>query len=186
MNHHAVIYASLSKAQKYNPQPSLSDLPSSERIVIIAVVAVVAVLVVYAVYDLTSVPGTVTTSVPTSFNVNGRTYAFTYIATTQPEREIGLMNKRVTNTTTMLFAFPYSGQWQFWMYDTNTSLDMIWVDANGSAGRVVYVVTAAQPCYDSGSCKIYAPPASANFVIEAKTGFASANGIQYGTTIQFS
>jgi uncharacterized membrane protein (UPF0127 family) len=160
-------------------------LPSSERIILIAAVVVVAVLVVYAIYDLTSVPGTVTTSVPTSFKVNGRTYTFTYIATTQPERESGMMNKHVTNSTTMLFAFPYSSQWQFWMYNTNTSLDMVWVNANGNAGRVVYVVTAAQPCYDSGSCKIYTPPASANFVIEAKTGFASANGIMNGTTIQF-
>jgi uncharacterized membrane protein (UPF0127 family) len=160
-------------------------LPSSERIILIAVVAVVAVLVVYAVYDLTSAPGPVTTPVPTSFKVNGRTYTFTYIATTQPEREVGLMNKRVTNTTTMLFAFPSSGQWQFWMYDTNTSLDMVWVNANGSEGRVVYVVIGAQPCYDSGSCKVYTPTASANYVIEAKTGFAGANGIQIGTAIQF-
>jgi uncharacterized membrane protein (UPF0127 family) len=150
-----------------------------------AVVVVVAVLVVYAVYDLTNVPGPVTSSVPTSFEVNGRTYAFTYVATTQPEREAGLMNKHVTNTTTMLFAFPSSGQWQFWMYDTNTSLDMVWVNANGNQGRVVYVVAAAQPCYDSGSCQVYTPSAPANYVIEAKAGFAGVNGIQDGTAIQF-
>jgi uncharacterized membrane protein (UPF0127 family) len=96
------------------------------------------------------------------------------------------MNRKITNGTTMLFAFPSSGQWQFWMYDTNTSLDMIWVSANGNAGSVVYVVSGAQPCYDSSSCTIYSPTASADYVIEAKAGFAAANGIQAGTAIQFA
>lgn len=155
----------------------------SGRTLVIAVVAVAAVLVGYTLYTVSMVPGTVTTSVPTSFSVNGRTYTFTYIATTQAEREAGLMNRRVTNTTTMLFAFPSFGAWQFWMYDTNTSLDMIWV--NGTSGQVVYVVTSAQPCYDSSACTVYIPTAAANYVIEGKAGFAAANGIAVGTTIRF-
>jgi uncharacterized membrane protein (UPF0127 family) len=161
-------------------------LPSSERILLIAAVAVVAVIAVYTVYLVTGVPGAVTGRVPTSFTVNGRTYTFTYIATTEAERQQGLMNKQITNATTMLFAFPSSGQWSFWMYDTNTSLDMIWVSANGNAGSVVYLVTGAQPCYDSSKCAVYSPTASANYVIEARAGFASANGVQIGTTIQFA
>ena len=116
----------------------------SGRTATIAVVALAAALVGYTLYTVSLTPGAVTSPVPTSFSVNGRTHAFTYTATTQAEREAGLMNKKVTNTTTMLFAFPSFGIWSFWMYDTNTSLDMIWV--NGTSGRVVYLVTAAQPC----------------------------------------
>lgn len=155
----------------------------SGRVVAIVVIAFVALLAGYTLYSLSIVPGTVTSPVPTSFTVDGNTYTFTYIATTQKAREAGLMNKEVTNATTMLFAFPSFGEWQFWMYDTNTSLDMIWI--NGTSGQVVYVEPSAQPCYDSGSCTVYTPTAPANYVIEAKAGFAAANDIAVGTIIQF-
>jgi uncharacterized membrane protein (UPF0127 family) len=160
-------------------------LPSSNRAVALIIVAVVAVLVVYAAALLSSVPASVNTPVPSEFTVNGRTFVFNYTATTQPEREAGLMNKRVTPSTTMLFAFPSSGQWQFWMYDTNTSLDIIWVSAAGNSGQVVYLVTSAQPCYSSGSCTLYTPTGSANYVIEAKAGFAATYGVAVGTPIHF-
>ncbi len=160
-------------------------MPSSEKIIFAAAVAIVAVIAVYTVYTLSAVPGTVTTPVPSSFTVNGNTYAFTYVATTQAEREAGLMNKKIANTTTMLFAFPSSGQWQFWMYNTNTSLDIIWVSATGESGSVVYLVTGAQPCYESSTCTVYSSTAPANYAIEAKAGFAAANDIHLGTAIQF-
>lgn len=157
------------------------------RLMIISVLASVALIGVYSFYVATSGPGPVTTAVPSSFTVNGRTYSFTYTATNQAERQQGLMNKAVTNTTTMLFAFPYFSNWQFWMFDTPTSLDMIWVNATGSSGRVVYLVTSAPPCLTSNSntCARYTPTADANYVIEAKAGFAAANNITVGSTILF-
>jgi len=161
-------------------------LAPSGKIIAIAAVVVVALLVAYTIYEYTSVPGTVTTPVPSKFTVNGRSYSFTYIATTYSERLEGLMDKQITNSTTMLFAFPSFSEWQFWMLDTNTSLDMIWVNATGATGRVVYVVTSAQPCYDSNTCMVYIPTSPANYVIEAKAGFASANGVATGTGISFS
>ena len=159
----------------------------SRKILALCVTAVVALLVVYTVYESSNVPGSVTTGVPSRFSVNGRTLVFTYVATTQQEREAGLMNKKVTNATTMLFAFPYSSNWAFWMYDTNTSLDMIWVNATGDSGRVVYLIAAAPPCFNSFGygCATYTPSAQANYVIEAKAGFAAAYGITTGTTLLF-
>jgi uncharacterized protein len=153
----------------------------------VVVVVVVVLVGVYAVYLATSGPGSVTSPVPSTFTVNGRTYSFTYTATNQVQREAGLMNKVVTNTTTMLFAFPYFDRWQFWMFDTPSSLDMIWVNATGNSGRVVYLVTLAPPCLttNSNSCARYSPSAEANYVIEAKAGFAAANNITKGSTIQF-
>jgi len=155
------------------------------KAITVLAVAAIALLVAYTVYATTSGPGSVTTAVPAQFTVNGRSFTFTYVATTPQERAEGLMNKKVTNVTTELFAFPSSGQWQFWMYDTNTSLDMMWVNTVGGSGHVVYLVTAAQPCYDSSACAVFTPTAPANYVIEAKAGFAAANGITDGTTIQF-
>jgi len=157
------------------------------KVLAIGVIAVVALLVVYTVYESSVVPGSVTSNVPSGFSVNGRTFAFTYVATTQQEREAGLMNRKVTNTTTMLFAFPYSSNWAFWMYDTNTSLDMIWITATGDSGRVVYLVAGAQPCFNSFGygCATYTPSKPANYLIEAKAGFAAANGITTGATVLF-
>ncbi len=165
-------------------------MASTGRIVAIGAAAAVALLVLYTVYQFASVPGPYTSPVPSQFTVNGKTYPFTYTATNQDERVAGLMNRKVTNTTTMLFAFPYPGVWLFWMKDTNTSLDMIWVKANGTTGEVVYVQASAPPCLNVSwpdSCPEYgSQTAEANFVIEAKAGFASSNGVSTGTQIQFS
>ena len=157
------------------------------RVFVVCVIAVVVLLVVYTVYGYSTVPGSVTSKVPSRFSVNGKTFVFTYIATTQQQRQAGLMNRKVTSNTTMLFAFPYSSNWAFWMYDTNTSLDMIWVNATGNSGRVVYVENGASPCFNSlgYGCATYTPSAPANYVIEAKAGFAAAYGITTGTTVQF-
>jgi uncharacterized membrane protein (UPF0127 family) len=160
-------------------------LAPSGKAIAIVVIIIGTLLLVYTIYESMNVPGSVTSQVPSEFTVNGRTYAFTYVATTQSERQAGLMNKKVTYSTTELFAFPYFGEWQFWMYDTNTSLDMIWVNATGDTGRVVYIVTSAQPCYIASACTVYTPTAPANFVIEARAGFVAANGILTGTQIQF-
>ena len=154
----------------------------SGRTVTVMVVAMAAILVGYTIYSSSSVPGCATGHIPASFTVDGKAFQFTYTATCQPGRETGLMNRRVSNSTTMLFAFPSFGQWSFWMYDTNTSLDMIWV--NGTSGRVVYLVTSAQPCYDSGACAVYTPTAAADYVIEARAGFAYTYGIHVGTAIE--
>ena len=159
----------------------------SRRMLALGVIAVVALLVGYTVYESSVGPGSVTSKVPSIFTVNGRTFVFTYVATTQQEREAGLMNRKVTNNTTMLFAFPYPSKWAFWMYDTNTSLDMIWVNATGDSGRVVYLTAGAPPCFNSFGygCATYAPSTEANYVIEAKAGFAATYGITTGTTILF-
>jgi uncharacterized membrane protein (UPF0127 family) len=147
----------------------------------------VAGLAVYGVYIVEFQDGTVTSPVPSKFTVNGRTYTFTYVAITEAEREHGLMNTSVTDSTTMLFAFPSSQTWQFYMYDTNTSLDMIWISATGFAGKVVYVAADAQPCYLApDKCPRFTPTGPANYVIEGKAGFAAANNVTSGVTIQFS
>ena len=148
--------------------------------------AIAIILVLFASYEFYAAQvqqGDFTGSVPSAFTVNGKTYTFTYSATTPAERQTGLMNKMITDATTMLFAFPSFGRWSFWMYDTNTSLDMLWLNATGSTARVVFMVTDAPPCYDSAGCAVYTPPSPANFVIEAKAGFAAANGVEVGTAV---
>lgn len=159
--------------------------PEGAAATFLIVVVVVAGFVVVAGGFSLGGQGGVSAEVPTSFTVNGKTFVFNFTATTGPERAAGLMNRRVTSTTTMLFVFPSFSRWAFWMYDTNTSLDMMWVNATGTSGRVVYLVDSALPCYNANACAIYTPPLAANYVIEAKAGFAANNGVTVGTEIQF-
>ncbi|MDG6909808.1 MAG: DUF192 domain-containing protein [Nitrososphaerota archaeon] len=157
-------------------------MASLSKLIAIAAAALV-VFASYEFYVTQAQPGDFTGSVPSAFTVNGKTYTFTYSATTPAERQTGLMNKMITDATTMLFAFPSFGRWSFWMYDTNTSLDMLWLNATGNSARVVFMVTSAPPCYDSAACAVYTPSSPANFVIEAKAGFAAANGVAVGTAV---
>jgi uncharacterized membrane protein (UPF0127 family) len=145
-------------------------------------IAVVVLVVAYAAYVAFTPPGPVTMPVPSAIFVSGKTFSITYTATTPAERQAGLTNREVTNGTIMLFVFPSAGVYKFWMYDTNTSLDMIWVEASG---HVVYVYADALPCYNLMACPTFGPTSQANYVIEAKAGFAQANGIVAGTTIEF-
>lgn len=154
------------------------------RAAAVAAASAVVILAAYEVYAMQPQQPAFTGVVPSSFTVNGKTHSFTYAATTRAQWEAGLMNTKVTNTTTMLFAFPYFAQWSFWMYDTNTSLDIIWLNATGSSATVVYLVTMAPPCYISSDCKVYTPSAAANYAIEAKSGFAAVNRIQVGTAVK--
>ena len=149
--------------------------------------ALVVALALAAGYALLNVPGRANvTSVPSRFTVNGRTFPITYVATSDSERQTGLMNKEITNATTMLFIFPSSGVYSFWMYDTNSSLDIMWINATGSMGKVVYIVPGAPSCYLAFTCQRYTPSSPANYVLEARAGFAAANGIATGTEVQFA
>ncbi len=119
-------------------------------------------------------------NVPVSFTVGNRTFGFTSYALNISQQEQGLMNATVTNQTFELFVFRNQSFFQFWMKDTYSPLDIMWVDANGTTGRIVYIVNAT-PCasYDPSqtNCDIYTPPSVANYVIETKAGFAERYGI---------
>lgn len=123
----------------------------------------------------------------TSFSVGGKTFELTYVATNQTAIENGLMGAKVTNSTTELFVFPTLGYYSFWMFNVNSSLDIMWVDAphGGNTGTFVYLALDSPPCSVSLLCAHYDPTARANYVIEAKAGFAAANGIKVGTPVSF-
>ena len=124
----------------------------------------------------------------TRFSVGGKTFPFTYVATNQSMLDKGLMGTKVTDSTTMLFVFPNPGYYSFWMFGVNSSLDMIWVEASAgsNSGKVVYLALDAPPCHVSVVCTRYQPTSRADFVIEARGGFAAANGIDVGTTVVFN
>jgi uncharacterized membrane protein (UPF0127 family) len=128
-------------------------------------------------------------SAPYTFVVNNRSYKITAYESTEQQLEEGLMNATVTNSTFALFNLGKPGIYPFWMKDTYYQLDIIWLYYNTSTGtaRVVYIANAT-PCVDYSknqtSCIIYTPPAYANYVLEAKQGFADSSGISVGSTIK--
>jgi uncharacterized membrane protein (UPF0127 family) len=157
--------------------------PSLKATVSIAIVILVLFAAVYVLLSSTG-PANLQ-SVPSHFTVNGKTFAITYVAINESERQAGLMNRKVTNTTTMLFVFPSAGIYPFWMHNVNSSLDIMWLNVTGSAGRVVYLVTNVPGCSLALGCPNYTPTSAANYVIEAKGGFAEANTVIVGTNVQF-
>ena len=159
--------------------------PSSRAILSIAIIVIVIAAAVYVIIG--SPTRANLQSVPSRFTLNGRTFEITYVATNETEWEAGLMNKKVTNSTTMLFVFPSLAVYPFWMYHVNSSLDIIWLNVGGDLGRVVYLVTDVPGCTGlSFVCPNYTPSSAANYVIEAKGGFAASNGVGVGTTVQFA
>jgi uncharacterized membrane protein (UPF0127 family) len=121
----------------------------------------------------------------TSFYLNGKSYNITAIAVTEAQQIHGLMNTTISNSTIMLFEFPVLGIYPFWMYDTYSNLDMLWLNASGGSGTVVYIESNATSCLVLAKClnQTYTPNALANYVIEAKAGFVQRNGISVGDKI---
>jgi len=152
-------------------------------IITIVLIPLLIVAAYILLYDSTSIANS--SEHYSSFSVGGKTFKLTYLATNDSTRQKGLMDIKVNNDTTMLFVFPSSGYYSFWMFGVNSSLDIIWVDApaGSNVGKVVYLALDAPPCHVSVACTTYQPTAKADFVIEAKGGFSSANGVVLGTTI---
>jgi uncharacterized membrane protein (UPF0127 family) len=154
---------------------------------LVLVVVLVPVLIVAAyvlLYDSAQVASSPNAHYA-SFSVNGKTFRLTYLATNQTELEKGLMGVKVTDSTTELFVFPNEGHYSFWMFGVNSSLDIMWVDVppGSDSGSFVYLALGAPPCQVAVTCPDYENTAIANFVIEAKAGFAAANGIEVGTPV---
>lgn len=98
------------------------------------------------------------------------------VASTPDERRRGLQRRReMAPDAGMLFIFPQSRPYRFWMKDTLIPLDMIWLDENG---RVVDIRTAV-PC-QADPCPTYAPQGAAKYVLELNAGVAEAVGMKIG------
>ena len=156
------------------------------RLIILAALCVPVVIIASAVviYDLEPVASSPNAHF-TTFTVSDKTYKFTSVATNQTELAKGLMGAKVTSTTFELFVFPTSGYYSFWMYDVNSSLDIMWLNTSpgSDSGSFVYLALDVPPCHVSVLCATYQPSAKANYVIEAQAGFATAAGIKVGTPV---
>ncbi len=109
------------------------------------------------------------------------------IADTPKKREVGLMYKtNLCETCGMLFVFEKEGLYPFWMKNTLISLDIIFINKNGTIVDVVRNMPV-DPCYKSNQVDCVIPVASTQnlhkFVLEVNAGFAKMHSIKIGDKV---
>jgi uncharacterized membrane protein (UPF0127 family) len=101
------------------------------------------------------------------------------IAESPETRAAGLMFRELADFTAgMLFVFERSEPQRFWMRNTPTSLDMIFVD---DQARVINIAARTTPMSD----RVYSSAAPARLVVEARAGFAERFGIREGAAVRW-
>lgn len=100
------------------------------------------------------------------------------IADDEPERQRGLMFRPpLADDRGMLFQFPDSAERGFWMRNTPSSLDILYIDP---AGRIVSIARHTTP-YSEATIPSNGP---ANGVLELRAGRADEIGAQAGDTVK--
>jgi uncharacterized membrane protein (UPF0127 family) len=105
------------------------------------------------------------------------------LAATEPQREHGLMDvPSVPAGEGMLFAFPDGDQpREFWMKNTITPLDMVFVDGNGVITSVAARVPATAP--GTSDANVARRSGVGTYVIELGSGSAARLGLATGVRL---
>lgn len=104
------------------------------------------------------------------------------VAADPQTREQGLMYRdSLRDHSGMLFLFPRSGVYPFWMKNTLIPLDLIWIDEQK---RVAHVKFDVPPC-KADPCPSYDPEVSARYVLEVAGGVARQHRIAAGSQLRF-
>jgi uncharacterized membrane protein (UPF0127 family) len=77
----------------------------------------------------------------------------------------------------MLFVFPKSDYYGFWMKDMLVSIDIFWLDNKGQ------VVSISENIATSSYPNVFYPSIPMRYVLETIAGFARAHGIVTGTPL---
>jgi len=104
------------------------------------------------------------------------------VAADDATREQGLMFRdQLAADHGMIFLFPQSGEYPFWMKNTLIPLDMLWID---EGKKIVHVSSNVPPC-KADPCPSYPPHANAKYVLELASGVAVKHGLKNGDVLQF-
>ena len=97
------------------------------------------------------------------------------------ERTQGLMfRSSLDENKGMLFIFPESGLYSFWMKNTLIPLDIIWINKNL---EVVDIKSDAQPC-TTENCNSYSPSSEALYVLEINANLTNKYNINVRDKIE--
>ncbi|MDP2648937.1 MAG: DUF192 domain-containing protein [bacterium] len=101
------------------------------------------------------------------------------IADTDSSRARGLGGREnLARDEGMLFVFPESGIYGFWMKDMNFAIDILWLSSDG---RIVYMVQNVSPdTYPQD----FTPEEEARYVLELPAGWASEYNVEMGDHVR--
>ncbi len=141
----------------------------------IALAALLGIAVPLAAAARPSVPAWVTAVLP-----SGASFGLEVAADDETRARGYMFRESVGPREGMLFWYPASGRYGFWMKNCLVSLDIVWLDGSW---RVVHVLENAQPCPARGPCPPLEPPVEARYVIEFAAGTAASHGLRPGSTV---
>lgn len=102
------------------------------------------------------------------------------IASDPADRERGLSGRdALAAGHGMLFVFPESQPYGFWMPDMHFAIDIIWID---ESKHIIYIAPNATP---ESYPHIFAPPVPARYVLEVPKGEAAKNGWGIGDPVDW-
>lgn len=97
------------------------------------------------------------------------------VVDTVEAQQLGLSGRTsLAEGTGMLFAFQTDDIWSMWMKDMNFSIDIVWVQSDGT------IVTIAHNASPESYPSVFASDEPARFVLEVPAGFTTKNGIEEG------
>lgn len=114
--------------------------------------------------------------------INGHTLR-TEVVDTMATRELGLSGRlSMKQDEAMLFIFPVSAKYSFWMKDMHFPLDMVWIK-----GDVVVDITADVPPPAPGAGMLslpnYSPSVAVDRVLEVNAGLSAKHGWKAGDKV---
>ena len=100
------------------------------------------------------------------------------IAGTNAERVRGLSGRsQLASGNGLLFVFPASATYGFWMKEMNFSIDIVWISEDL---RIVHIAADVSP---GTYPKVFTPPLPARYVLEMPAMSMRKMGIKPGTTV---
>ena len=111
---------------------------------------------------------------------DGRKMVSVMVVQDEDERMRGLSGREsLPPDSGMLFIFPESDRYGFWMKDTKFPIDIIWIN---DAWLVVDVTKNATP---ASFPTIFKPTTPVRYVLEMPAGFSEGNDITVGSFIKY-
>lgn len=97
-----------------------------------------------------------------------------------PDMQKGLMGRESLKLNKgMLFVFPVTGTYRFWMKNMHFPIDMIWIDEEG---KIVDIKANRPPC-EKDPCPSYVPSQMSRYVLEVSAGMAEKWQWRIGTVL---
>lgn len=109
--------------------------------------------------------------------IKGKNYTV-QVARTALSREKGLSETQKIPHDGMIFIFPDSGIYSFWMKDMNYPIDILWIDKN------FQIIEMRENIYPGTYPEVFTPEKESLYVLETQAGFVEKHNIKVNDTVQ--